>query len=302
MSFAVLLEGNKKLTRIPVTVSASCTRKKEGYHFHNYTHIWYVLAGEMRHIVEDDVFIQTPGCCVVVPPFTSHQIDLSESEDTPVVVDISFQDLFLTERGYRFFSFKNRFEDFKIPTYKKLSGKEKEFADMIMREALNEFSKKRKMSLDAIARYITDFLRILCKEHQDHTDFTIAKERMDLIMTTISYIYENLGRKITIDDLCSVSAMSRRTFTDNFKAVTGMTVVQFILTLRLSMARTLIISTNKTLSEIATDCGLYDKSRLIHLFKEATGKSPSVYREETKAITSVGIKEFDERWGWLYED
>jgi len=302
LSNPVLIETNRRLKRIPVTVSATCTRKTGDYHFHDYTHIWYVLAGQLCHNVDDNVYVQNPGSCVVVPPFTAHKIDLSQSEDTPVVVDISFQDSFLLDRGYRFFSVPNRFEEYKIPKFRLLTGKEKENADKIMRAMLNEFSKHFDMSFDHIASLVSDFLHILCFEKATDSNFPLIQERVKLIMAAINYISRNIEKKITIDELCSICTMSRRMFTDNFKAITGMTVAQFIHSLRLNKARTLLMLSDKSISEIAIECGLYDKSHLIHAFTEHTGVSPTKYREQSKPLGISGKKEFDSRWGWLFEN
>jgi len=297
-----LIVSNKRLQRIPVTVSASCTRKKGDLHFHDYTHIWYVLAGQLLHTVNGTVYKQLPGSCVVVSPFTSHKIDLTVSDETPVVVDISFQDSFLLNRGYRFFSIQNRFEEHKIPVYRQLIDDDKEKADVLMREVLLEFSKKHNMSFDKIAALATDFLRILCFERAIDDDFTLIQERVDLIMDAINYISQHLDKKITIDELCSISAMSRRMFTDNFKAITGMTVSQFLLSVRITRAQNLLMLTNKSINEIAVECGLYDRSRLIHAFTDYCGMSPAKFREATKQIGLAGEKSFEDKWGWLFDE
>ncbi len=302
MSNPILASSNRRLSRIPVTVSASCTRKSHDFHFHDYTHIWYVLAGQLYHTVENELYIQNPGSCVIVSPFKNHKIDLSKSEETPVVVDVSFRDSFMLDRGYRFFSIQQRFEECKIPIFKNLEGTNKDNADSLMRGLLAEFSKKHLMSFDIIASMLSCFLKIICTEPANDGNFNLLRERIELIMVTVNYISQNFNRKISIDELCSVSTMSRRMFTDNFKAVTGMTVAQFIHSLRIVEASSMLRHTNKSISKIASDCGFYDKSRLIHAYKEYLGITPAKYREKVKPLVISGEKDFESKWGWLFEE
>lgn len=302
MANLVLADSNIRLTRIPVTVSVSCTRKKENLHFHDYTHIWYVLAGQLYHTVEDKTYIQNPGACVIVSPFNKHKIDLSKSNEPPVVVDISFRDSFLLDHGYRFFSIQKRFYDYNIPIFRVLEGKEKDQADNLMHELLLEFSKKHKMSFDCIASQIIRFLKILCFEPANDGNFNLLRERVDLIMDAVKYISKNSNKKITIDELCSVSTMSRRMFTENFKAVTGLTVVNFINTLRIANASSLLIHSKKSISEVAGECGFYDKSHFIRIFAKHSGITPAKYREQSKPLVQAGEKTFESKWGWLFND
>ena len=60
--------------------------------------------------------------------------------------------------------------------------------------------------------------------------------------------------------------------------------------------------TEKSISEIATECGFYDKSRLIHAYTEHSGITPAKYREKNKPLALSGKKAFETKWGWLFND
>ena len=279
-------------------------RKVGDLHIHSHTQMSYVFAGTMKHTVNDKVYIQAPGSCVIVPAYTSHMIDTMESDDTPGVLFLTFHDSFLTDRGHRYFSYSNkhaRFEEYILPVFSELSGKRKEQADECMREMRREFDKKRNMSFDRIADMLCDFFRILCTESVKDSDIVLIEERANAITRAVKYIENNYSKKVTIDDLCSMAAMSRCLFTRHFKAITGMTVVNFILTVRLQHAKTDILYTEKSLNEIAEDVGFYDKSRLSHAFSEAFGMTTSEYREKMRPLTIEEHVAFLRRWKWLDE-
>lgn len=290
---------------LPVKVSTEVYRKRGEFHIHTHTQMSYVLAGSMNHIVDGKTFVQNPGSCVIIPAYTNHTIDTTESEDTPGVVFISFHDSFLTERGHRYFSYSNkhaRFEEYVLPLFTELYGEKKEKADELMRELRREFDKQKNMSFDRLADLLSDFFRLLCTDSAMDSDFVLLEERANAITLAVKYIENNYYKKITIDELCGMAAMSRCMFTKHFKAITGMTVADFLHHVRLGHAKTEILFTEKSLSEIARDVGFYDKSRLAHAFAEEFGMTTSEYREKVRHLTIDEHISYMRRWQWLSDE
>ena len=296
---------NIPLSELPIRISTEVHRKRGEFHIHTHTQISYVLAGTMKHIVNGETFLQNPGSCVIVPAYTTHTIDTTESEDTPGVIFITFHDNFMTDRGYRYFSYSNkhaRFEEYVLPLFTELSEEKKENADELMRTLRREFDKQKKMSFDRIADLLSDFFRLLCTESATSSDFVLLEDRANAITLAVKYIENNYHKKITIDDLCEKAMMSRCMFTKHFKAITGITVANFLHDVRLQRAKTDILFTEKSLSEIARDVGFYDKSRLAHAFAEEFGMTTSEYREKMRPLTIDEHIAFLRRWQWLSDE
>lgn len=296
---------NTPFANLPIRISTEVLRKVGDFHMHSHTQISYVLSGTMKHIVDGKTYIQQPGSCIIVPAYTTHTIDTSASEDTPVVIFISFRDSFLTEFGYRYFSYSNkfaRFEEYVLPIYSELTDDKKERADELMRELRREFEKRKNMSFDRIATLLCDFFRLLCIESLKTSDFVLIEERANAITNAVKYIETHYSEKITIDKLCSLAAMSRCIFTKNFKAITGMTVANFILNVRLQHAKTEILFTKKPLNEIAKQVGLYDKARLSHVFFEAYGMTTSEYRAAIRPLVIEEHNAYLRRWQWISDE
>ncbi len=298
------MDGRRRdpMNRLSVVVTTNCVRKKDDYHFHDYTQIWYLLAGTLKNNFTDHTFVQKPGSCCVVLPHTLHSIDTSESEDTPLTVSISFTDEFLTARGYRFFSYSPhdaRFEERMIPAECEFGDENKEQVDAIVRKIVSEFSKHKEMDFDIIAELIVELLRFLCKEKGVEADMLLVKERAEAISAAVNYIQENLKEKITIDMLCSKAAMSRSVFTKSFKAVTGMTVAEYIAYMRIRQVQYLLLFTDMSLNEIASETGLCDKSHLSRVFKKRLGISPLEHRKQRRAEALLRDAAYKKRWQWL---
>ena len=286
----------------PITVTLECTRKIDGDHFHNHIQMWYILSGCMKQIVGNDVYIQTPGTLTIIPPYTRHHIDTSDSEDTPIYVSISFIDSFLSSSGHSFFSFTDNLpclDGHELPVFSELSDTKREISDLLARRMHSEFSKHYKMNYDVLRELLIEFLKIFCKNEKMDDDISLSKERFDAISRAVAYISTNFNKKISIDDACHISAMSRRVFTNSFKIVTGMTFVEFLTKVRLEKARYYVLFTNKSSNEIAALCGFCDKAHLSRTFTKFYEMTPTEYRTVMLPHALTVHKEFEMRWGWL---
>jgi len=268
-----------------VVIESMCNRKKDLKHCHDYVQLWYVFNGTLCHTVGDKEYMQGAGSCVIVLPFTEHAINTLDSEDTPVTLSLSFMDEFLTERGFDFFSYlkqHSHFDGCHIPEYFIFEDAEKEKADELARDMLFEFMPNAEPDFDNAARILAEFLKLMSNTPTEKKDLSLLVERTRAIRRTVSYIADHYKEKIEREDLCTIAAMSRTVFSDMFHEVTGMTTKEFLLGLRVRKAQFLLQYTDKTLNEIADETGLYDKSRLSHIFCEHFGMTPMQFREQTR--------------------
>ena len=71
-----------------------------------------------------------------------------------------------------------------------------------------------------------------------------------------------------------------------FKAETGVSLTQYLKSLRLERARELLETTFLSVKQIMTTAGLKNKSHFVKDFKKAYGMSPTQYRREITAFLS----------------
>lgn len=300
-----LVTENLIKDRFPITLTLECTRKADGSHFHNYTQMWYILSGTLIQTIGNNVYVQHPGSLVVIPPYTRHNIDTSKSDDTPVFVSISFIDSFLTDFGYKYFSFTQsnvHFEGYEIPEYTELLGGKREIADILTRRMHAEFSKHYDMDFDILRDLLIEFINLFRGDKISTGDITLSKERADAISAAVAYLLKNYSKKITIDELCRVSAMSRRVFTNSFKIVTGCTMVDFLTRMRLDKSRYFILFTDKSCTEIAETCGFCDKAHFSRTFLKYYGMSPIQFRNSRREEAIILDRERARRWNWIYDE
>ena len=98
----------------------------------------------------------------------------------------------------------------------------------------------------------------------------------------VDYINDNLQEPIAMEDICRAAGVSRYYLCRLFKKTLGMTVSQYIMQRRLSLAREMLVTTDKQVSEVAFDCGFSSFAYFSRMFREAEGCSPRTYRNVSK--------------------
>ena len=103
-----------------------------------------------------------------------------------------------------------------------------------------------------------------------------------LVEQAIQWIHGHLATNIRIEDLLSVTNLSRSVFFRTFRALTGTPPYQYIMHLKIENACHLLMQTSLQVKQITSMLGFYDESSFSHHFKTHTGISPSNYREKSK--------------------
>lgn len=87
-----------------------------------------------------------------------------------------------------------------------------------------------------------------------------------------------IREKIDYNQLASKFCLSRAQLNRKIKAITGYTTTEYILLIRVAIAKQLLVKTNLTIGEIAERCGVDDLPYFSQLFKKHVGKTPTQYR------------------------
>lgn len=105
---------------------------------------------------------------------------------------------------------------------------------------------------------------------------------MNEMDAAVQYFHSNYNKPICIEDYAAVHNMSTSWFIRNFKEYTNVTPAQYILSLRISNARTLLETTSYNISEISNIIGYDNPLYFSRIFKKQFGMSPSRFRSQMK--------------------
>ncbi|WP_263770409.1 GlxA family transcriptional regulator [Propionivibrio soli] len=98
----------------------------------------------------------------------------------------------------------------------------------------------------------------------------------------IDWVRANLQLPHTLDSLSEKALMSRRTFTRHFRALTGNTVLEWLLSERLRLTQRLLEAGDQSVERIAASVGFGSPVSLRLHFRKAFGVSPNAWRRTFK--------------------
>ena len=113
---------------------------------------------------------------------------------------------------------------------------------------------------------------------------------VERVSTQRSFAYDALVRRcreilatefaapIRIANLATRFRVSRRTLETHFRAMTGTTIAEEVMRLRIEHAKRLLATTDDSQERIATACGFYNASHLSAAFLHCVGIRPSAFR------------------------
>ena len=100
-----------------------------------------------------------------------------------------------------------------------------------------------------------------------------------IIENTITYINKHFSEKINLQELADINYVTANYLSRLFKQITGITLTEYIQTIRLNHSKTLLKATNEPIALIAEKCGFEDPNYFSYTFKKAESISPLQYRK-----------------------
>ena len=139
--------------------------------------------------------------------------------------------------------------------------------------------------------------RMLKNEITKPTDIIIKPTRIELRKSTekydiandyvsevVQYIEDNFTSDINIDLLTELVPLSRRNLEVKFKEEMGTTIYQFILSCRIDYFADLLLTTDRTLYDMALESGFNDCKNISRIFKKHKGCTPIEFKKKFAAL------------------
>lgn len=90
------------------------------------------------------------------------------------------------------------------------------------------------------------------------------------------------AKSLTVAELAGLVHLSVSQFERRFKALFGLSPMQYLKRVRLDNAARMLTETAQAIAIIALDCGFYDHSHFGKAFRQAFGQSPREFRRQSK--------------------
>ncbi|CAN5476490.1 GlxA family transcriptional regulator [soil metagenome] len=107
---------------------------------------------------------------------------------------------------------------------------------------------------------------------KEHEDEPIKKAQL--------FMENNVGSKVSVDQLSDMFAISRRNFERRFKKATANTPVEYLQRVKIEAAKKSLESSRENINEVMYSVGYADSKAFRTMFKKITGLSPLNYRNK----------------------
>lgn len=254
-------------------------------HWHDEIEILYIQEGEATQQVNEDIFNVCKGDIILIAGNDVHSTYTYGNCHNEILV-IQFNTDFIMP-VYALSPEKRMIEDFKngmeMPAVIKADS---EIGKAILQNLMvicREFESGRNGFEIFIRARIYELIGIVARNFNSRKRSTGNTYRMEkakeMMQKTFKLIDENYVGEITLDKAAKTSNLSVSHFCRLFKKATGMTFKEYLTFYRVNRAEELL-STSRSITEIANDCGFESMSSFIRAFKHYRNATPSSYRSK----------------------
>ncbi|MEM7593916.1 MAG: AraC family transcriptional regulator [Cyanobacteria bacterium P01_A01_bin.83] len=99
------------------------------------------------------------------------------------------------------------------------------------------------------------------------------------LFQAIEYIDHHLSQSIKLEDLSNHLGISKFHFSRLFKKSMGVSPHQYVMQQRIELAKKLLLKADKSISDIALECGFNSHAHMGKYFRDYVGMTPKTYRQ-----------------------
>lgn len=143
----------------------------------------------------------------------------------------------------------------------------KAYTDMVI------YDDMRVKSLASLATMLASYIM---------TEDMINAEYSSFAEKFTAYIRENINDNLSVEGICENLGISKASLYRHLHTHFGMTVNEYILKERISLAKQLLRDTDESIGDICEKTGISNSSYFCKLFKTSVGLSPIKYRQKQK--------------------
>ena len=249
----------------------------EKFHYHDFCEITCILSGNGTYYINGTEYPVQPGDIIIfnqVEPHgwvvKDHAMEVFVLTFAPEIIADpagTAADEYLKPFFYLGSHFRNL-----------ITASDKRTSEMrgIMDEIFTEMRRREKgfegMVRADILRILTLLLRHYEKEGKaPDIDLNEKKRSMKRLEKAVYYINSHYTDNLTLEDVAGKVYMSPSYFSTYFRNVTNRKFSEYVTMLRLNRVQELILTTDRTVSSIAMECGFRNMSNFYRLYKKHVG-------------------------------
>lgn len=248
--------------------------QERDFHFHEFDKIVIFISGGVDYSIEGTVYHLEPWDILLVRHHMIHKalIDRSLPYDRIIIyLDSTFVDRFAPNgKLMECFALAEKRHNCLLRPEAEEKEQLRQCLDRLEVSIKDEMFGAKLMRETLVTQLMVQLNRIMLSDTSSENNSVEYNEK---IAAVLSYINENLTNELSIEELASVSYLSRYHFMRLFKSQTGCTVHTYIKHKRLILAERLLRE-GMSAASAAAECGFSDYSTFHRAFKQTFGVSP----------------------------
>ncbi len=224
-------------------------------HRHDFFEVLYLSKGSGFHVIDGNKYNIQPPCVFFMSPGQAHKIEFSS--DIEGYIFIFTPEFYLINQTNQ-----NRLIEFPFfftirqdnPPLDLLNDSDVEFLESLFKKGISEIEKDEFYSVE------------------------LLRSVLDLILTSL--IEENYSQNLSVAEYADRMAITPNHLTQTVNQLTGKTSSQIIKSKQILEIKRLLVHTNLSVTEIASQLNFHDQSYFTKFFKREAEISPLQYRTE----------------------
>ena len=251
-------------------------------HRHDFFEVLFLMKGSGFHVIDGNKYEIKPPCVFFMSPGQAHKLELST--DIEGYIFIFTADFYLINR-----SNQNSLIEFPFfftlhqdnPPLVLDNTDDVLFLEKLFLQGISELEKNGSRAIE-ILRSVLDLVLTTCAARYKLVDYSAIKGKSHILVKRFySLVEEKNQRNHSLSEYAAMLMVSPNHLTQTLKKLTGKTSTQIIKSKQILEIKRLLVHTNLSVSEIASQLNFLDQSYFSKFFKRETGISPLQYRLES---------------------
>ena len=274
------------------TTTLSPTSFKSPLHRNSHLELYFVESGTFEVYISNELITLTKGDCLLMDRHTIHA-DIFNFQDACVKIigidEAVFTDnilLQVTNKDFIKFLLNSKNTRYTGSEHWIIKQEDIKPTLQIIDKLREELVSKSVGSIDVIRIYLLRFIELLTSSDQLKVYEYTAESVRSIVFKEIEDIILNNYKDVTLGLLEQYMMFSKDYFNRIIKEFTGLTYTQYVQTVRINKAKRMLVSTGKSVNEIANDVGYSNIKHFYDIFKQQTSQTPQEYKNTILEETS----------------